>query len=110
MKIQRFALPFRKSNVVVLVVAVVCLLATPATTVVDGCCNFDCPWDAPNCTDPCDTMLDTDFYFDTSCQSNCCQWGQCFILERNGPSEPCVWMCYADQFAQCEYFTEPCAV
>lgn len=86
------------------------LLAAPAATRVDGCCDFECPWNAPACDDPCD--YDTDYvgYVDSSCESNCCLWGSCFIKERYEPSGPCVYVCQADQYAECAAFPESCGV
>lgn len=87
------------------------LIGASTSTVGDGCCDFDCPWEAPNCTSPCGTELDADYYVDLSCEeTNCCHWGQCFIKERNGIGEPCDWICYGDQYAQCAQFSSQCGI
>lgn len=82
------------------------LLSTRAD--VAGCCDVDCPFESENCTDPCDTQLDTDYYLDFSCSSRCCDWGQCFILERTLPQNPCTWICAADHYAKCAIFSSSC--
>jgi hypothetical protein len=83
-----------------LIVLTTILLVIPATPV-SGCCHQDCNWSAPGCTDPCDYLLQTDEIVDGSCQYFCCNYGICFIKERNEPTGPCQWICTNNDYGQC---------
>lgn len=67
-------------------------------------CYSDCEWNPPFCNDPCDVEWETMGYAaDGSCygEESCCEWGICWIKDRNEGSGPCVFNCYNNDVGRC---------